>query len=82
MQASRPRAPHTTAAIKLACITLTVTLHPSHSRLRHRKPSGYIVTHPSSFYKSYKSYTSYASVTPSQHAYRRSHQAARCIPLR
>ena len=52
----------------------TATFRPSQTTLRHCKPTGYTVTPPSSFYKSYKSYKSHASVTPSQHAYRRSHQ--------
>ncbi len=44
MQASRPRNTHTTAAIKLPCITLTVNFRPSHSRLRYCKPTGYHMT--------------------------------------
>ena len=87
MQASRHSNTHTAVAIKLPSTTPTAALRPSHSRLRHCKPTGYTVTPPSSFYKSYKSYTSHASVTPSQHAYRRSHQtgtkkAARLVPNR
>ena len=41
MQASRPRNTHTTAAIKLPCITLTVNFRPSQTALRFCKPTGY-----------------------------------------
>ena len=39
-QAPHPRNTHTTAAIKLPCITLTVNLRPSHSPLRQANPRG------------------------------------------
>ena len=55
-------------------------LPPRHTLQRHSKPTGYTVTPPSSFYKSYKSYKSHASVTPTQHAYRRCHQVAQHPP--
>ena len=57
-----------------------VNLPPSHSRQRHRKPTGYHMTPPSSLHRSYKSYKSYASVTPTQHAYRRCHQKSPAYP--
>ena len=50
------------------------------ARLPQRSPSGRKRAPPSSFYKSYKSYKSYASVTPPQHAHRRSHQASKALP--
>ena len=81
--APHPRSPHTAVAIKKARHTPTVnlprviphggwqTLGVSHG-LPRRSPSGRRRAPPSSFYRSYKSYKSYASVTPTQHAYRRS----------
>ena len=68
--ASPPLSQHTPAA----------HLRPSHSRQRHRKPTGYHMTPPSSLHRSYKSYKSYASVTPTQHAYRRCHQKSPAYP--
>ena len=47
------------------------TLRVSHD-LPRRSPSGRRRAPPSSFYRSYKSYKSYASITPTQHAHRRS----------
>ena len=44
MQASRPRNMHTTAVIKLLCITLTVNLRPSQTTLRFCKPSGHPIS--------------------------------------
>jgi len=79
MQASRPRDKHTTVAIKLLAYPNSNS-SPEPKPTAAGKPKGYIVTHPSSFYKSYKSYKSYASVTPPQHAYHRSHQAALHYP--
>ena len=57
-----------------------VNLRLSHTGLRHSKPSGYHMTHPSSSYKTYKSYKSYASVTPSQTAHPRCHQTSKALP--
>ena len=60
--------------------TPAVNFRPSHSRQRHRKPTGYHMTPPSSLHRSYKSYKSYASVTPTHPAYRRCHQKSPAYP--
>ena len=81
MQASRPRNTYTAAAIKKARHTPAVTLRPSHSKLRHRKPMGYTMAHPYPSQKFPKiPKISHASATPTQHAHRRSHQKSPAYP--
>ena len=88
--APRHRNTHTPVAIKKAPHTPAAHLRPSHTRLRQANPRG-IQGRTNLSDRSDKSDRSDTSATPTQHAYRRCHQAskaypcgksARCITLR
>ena len=60
--------------------TAALQTHGVSHDLPRRSPSGRRRAPPSSLHRSYKSYKSYASVTPTQHAYRRCHQKSPAYP--
>ena len=80
MQAPRPRNTHTPVAIKKARHTPAVNLHPEPFHTAAGNPLGVYRDAPIYLaYPAYPAYSAYASITPPQHAHRRSHQVARCI---